>query len=413
MSLGSLLPNLKRRFRNDYQFYFRVAPIFGAYRNANMALARLLHGIDGNMVVFSSFDGRSYNDNPRYISEALHELRPQTKIVWLFKDVNAARAKYDIPDYVLALNNIAREGVSALARARVAVDNFNKRFYLNFPARGQVYVQTWHGDRAFKKVGYDDPARHNYMLEEKCTLGVTGSDYGDMQFRSAFHYKGELMKVGYPRNDILVRDDPAERAAVRARLGVEDGARLLLYAPTYRDSESPQNTEHWKHRAHMDLSRALDALERATGERWRCLMRGHYMMTLDAPGGSPDARLIPASDYPEMAELLLAADALLTDYSSCAGDFALRRKPIYLYQDDLEDYVNNNRRLYFDMKDSPYWVASTPEELDRLIEATTPERARENCDAILKFYGAAETGHAARSVAEYIASRLDAGKEGK
>ena len=58
------------------------------------------------------------------------------------------------------------------------------------------------------------------------------------------------------------------------------------------------------------------------------------------------------------------------------------------------------------MKDSPYWVASTPEELDKLIEVCTPERARENCDAILRFYGEAETGHAAQSIAEYIIGQL-------
>ena len=108
-----------------------------------------------------------------------------------------------------------------------------------------------------------------------------------------------------------------------------------------------------------------------------------------------------------MAELLLVADALITDYSSCAGDYALCRRPIFLYQDDLEDYKNNSRQLYFDMKYSPYWVASTPEELDALIEACTPERARENCDAILRFYGEAETGHAAQSIAEYIVKQLE------
>ena len=73
---------------------------------------------------------------------------------------------------------------------------------------------------------------------------------------------------------------------------------------------------------------------------------------------------------------------------------------------DLEDYRTKNRDLYFNMEDSPYWVASTPEEMDRIIEASTPERARENCDAILRFYGEAETGHAAQSIAEYILSLI-------
>ncbi|MGN1005120.1 MAG: CDP-glycerol glycerophosphotransferase family protein, partial [Aristaeellaceae bacterium] len=211
---------IKGYFKQNRMFYLFVAPLFGTYRNHIMARARRKRGIDGNLVVFSSFDFRSYNDNPRYISEKLHELRPETDIVWLFRDSAAARKKFDIPPYVRALNSIDRDGVEAQACARVTVDNFNKRFYLKFPAGGQIYIQTWHGDRAFKKVGYDNPhqyTRFNRMLEEKCTLGVTGSDYGDMQFRSAFHYKGELLKVGYPRNDILLRDDPAEGRAIREK----------------------------------------------------------------------------------------------------------------------------------------------------------------------------------------------------
>ena len=400
--MQTFLAQLKHRLRPYRKLYLVLGWVFGLYRNCIMQCARLFRGLDDNLVVFSAFDYKSYNDNPRYISEKLHELRPETKIAWLLKDPEAARRKFNIPDYVQCYNSIQRRGVSAMARARVVVDNYAKRFYLKFPGKGQIYIQTWHGDRAFKKVGFDFEGQHLRMLEEHCTLGVTGSDYGDRQFRSAFHYKGELMKVGYPRNDILIRNDPAEKAAVRARLGLDESVRILLYAPTFRDVEQ---RAHSAQKMRLDLHHVLDTLERATGETWKCLLRAHYL-SYGIPLKDETGRILPASDYPEMAELLLVADALITDYSSCAGDYALCRRPIFLYQDDLEDYKNNSRQLYFDMKDSPYWVASTPEELDGLIEACTPERARENCDAILRFYGEVETGHAAQSIAEYIIDQL-------
>ena len=393
---------LKNWAKRSRKFYLAVGPLFAMYRNAIMRLSRFFGGTDHNMVVFSSFDYRSYNDNPRYISEALHELRPETDIVWLFKDVAYAYKTYDIPDYVKAYQGISNKGVAAMARARVVVDNFNKRFFLAFPGKKQIYIQTWHGDRAFKKVGFDNPGQYTKMLEEHATLGVTGSDYGDMQFRSAFHYKGELLKVGYPRNDILIADDPAQKAAIRRRLGIADETCLLMYAPTFRDTDLSNRT---KQKVNLDLFHVLSQLEKTTGREWKCLVRAHYM-SWGIPTDDGSGRLIPVSDYPEMAELLLISDALLTDYSSCAGDYALCRRPIYLYQDDIEDYKNNNRALYFDMKDSPYWVASTPEELDALIANTTPEAAKQNCDDILRFYGEAETGHAARSVAEYIVKHL-------
>jgi len=397
------LARLKHALRPYRKLYLVLGWFFGLYRNTIMQLARLLRGTDDNMVVFSAFNYYSYNDNPRYISEKLHELRPEIKIVWLFKDVAEARAKYNIPDYVDCRDSISRSGVSAMARARVVVDNYAKRFYLKFPAKDQIYIQTWHGDRAFKKVGFDFKGQHLRMLEEHASLGITGSDYGDRQFRSAFRYKGEIMKVGYPRNDILIRNDPAESAAIRKRLGLGADVQILLYAPTFRDVDQ---RAHAGQKVSLDLHHVLDTLEKTTGREWKCLVRAHYLSYgLNMKDNS--GRLIPASDYPEMAELLLVSDALITDYSSCAGDYALLRRPIFLYQDDLEDYKTKSRELYFDMKDSPYWVASTPEEMDRIIEASTPERAKENCDEILRFYGEAETGHAAESIANYIIEKLD------
>ena len=399
MKIVKYLKNLPKKNR---KLYLALGPIFALYRNTIIRAARTFGGTDQNMVVFSSFDYRGYNDNPRYISEALHELRPETDIVWLFRDPEQARKTYDLPPYVRTYRAIANDGVAAMARARVVVDNFNKRFFLAFPGKKQVYIQTWHGDRAFKKVGFDNGSEYNRMVEEFATLCVAGSDYGERQFRSAFHYKGEIMKLGYPRNDILIRNDAAEKKAIREKLGVDENTGLLLYAPTFRDTELHSAKTQ---RMPLDLYHVLDKLEAATGRKWKCLVRAHYLsygIVLDDGTG----RMVMVSDYPEMAELMLVSDALLTDYSSCAGDFALCRRPIYLYQDDIEDYKSNSRALYFDMKDSPYWVASTPEELDKLIEETTPEGAKQNCDDILHFYGECETGHAARSVAEYIVTKL-------
>ena len=402
MSIHTLLTPLKRKLRGNRNFYLRIAPLFGTYRNLRMGCARLLRGYDDNMVVFSAFDNRSYNDSPRYISEALHAARPETDIVWLFKDAAKARAAYDLPDYVRTLDSISAKGVSALARARVVVDNFNKRFYLNFPGKGQIYVQTWHGDRPFKKIGYDDSARHKKMIEEHATLVLVGSDFGEKTICSAFHYKGEVQKLGMPRNDLLVQNDPALRAEIRARLGIQENERALIYAPTFRDTAI--NAKQ-KQRVPLDLGHVLDTLERSTGTPWKCLYRAHYMSN-GFPEGMDSQKLIPASDYPEMAELLLAADALLTDYSSCASDFVLTRRPIYLYQDDVDEYVSRDRALYLPMSDYDYWIAHTPEELDHLIEQTTPERAAENCDKIIAFYGMAETGRSTEATVDYIISKL-------
>ena len=395
-----LLP-LKRKLRKNRGVRVFLSRIYGLYWNIPMGVARLFRGIDPNLVTFSAFEGLSYCDSPRCISEALHAARPETRIAWLFENVEDARAKYDIPDYVRVCDANRLSGMAALARARVIVDNTRKHFYINVPGRKQEYIQTWHGDRPFKVIGYDNPF-NIIMLEEKCTLVLSGSDFGERILRSAFHYKGEVMNLGCPRNDMLVRNDPAERAKVRAGLGLDEDCGALLYAPTFRDVERRASQSH---RARMDLQHTLDVLERTTGKKWKCLVRAHYLSFGISAEDASD-RLLPVSDYPEMAELMIASDALLTDYSSLASDFVLLKRPIYLYQDDVEEYENKNRGFYLPMSDYDYWIAHTPEELDALIERTTPERTAENCEKLIDFYGMHETGRSTEAAVKYIVSKL-------
>ncbi len=173
-----------------------------------------------------------------------------------------------------------------------------------------------------------------------------------------------------------------------------------MYAPTYRDMRMWQRQD-----AVLDVPRTLDHLERTTGERWRCLYRAHYMNT-ELVMGTDDARLMDVSGYPEMTELLLITDMLITDYSSCGGDFALLRRPVFLYHADAEEYLRECRSFYFDIEKSPFLVAHSPQELERLIDETDAQRARENCEALDRFFGTTETGHAADAVCDYIIARL-------
>ena len=112
--------------------------------------------------------------------------------------------------------------------------------------------------------------------------------------------------------------------------------------------------------------------------------------------------MLDMTGYEDMADLLLISDALITDYSSAAMDFCLLNRPIFLYQDDLEDYTHNDRGLHFSMEDSPFLVAKNQRELTELIEKTGPEQAAENCRAIEAFFGFHETGRATEKVCEKI-----------
>ena len=365
------------------------------------ACCRLTKGINRNKVLFVSFGGKSYSDNPKRISEELHRLSPQTEIVWMFDDPEAKKGT--VPPYVRVVNAKSRfMSYKEMATCAVMVNNFS--FVRIRKSKKQMFIQTWHGDRAFKKVLYDSPfASKEYFVSESlpgyCDLAIAGSDYGESQYRTAFRYTGEVLKVGTPRDDVLVRNSNHDIERIRNELGVPGETKLLLYAPTLRrknsDDGSLQNIQD------IDIERTLDALDEKYACKWMCLMRAHPAVR-NLGGYQQSPRIKDVAKYEDMADLLLVADMLVTDYSSCAGDYALLDRPLVLFQSDIEEYLEKDRSFYFNIEDSPYFTAKSQRELEELIHSFEPEMIKTNCREILSFYGTNETGEASHAVVERI-----------
>ena len=365
-----------------------------------MFLANKLFGVNKRKVVFISFGGKSYSDNPRAISEKLHELHPEFEIVWLFNKPAEKRAL--VPGYVRCVAFDSRAALKELATAKFWVDNATKA-RSTYKSKKQVYIQTWHGDRGFKKVLYDSPfvTNDDLLIEnEICDLYVAGSDSGERKARTAFRYSGEVMKYGCPRNDLLVENDRDKARAVRSQLQLEGKTRILLYAPTLRRAAS--KGRGLQPLGEIDLLATLQALENKTGEPWICLVRAHSSVLglAGIPGSS--AQIVDVTSYEDMGDLLLISDFLITDYSASAGDFALLNRPVILFQADREDYIKKDRSFYFDLDESPFMIAKNQDDLVSLIAGLDMAGVPRNCKEILDFYGAVETGRASEKVVEYI-----------
>lgn len=379
----------------------KLRPLKRLYRRGMVWVFRHRYGVDREKAVFMSFQGRSYNDNPRFISERLHERYPQAKIVWLMMEESMPQARELVPDYVKLVHCVSKQAYYELATARIWVDNFTKSNLLRHKKGQQFYIQTWHGDRPVKKICYDEPmwAKKPYRIEERADRVLTGSTFGEKLYRTAFHYHGEYIAEGAPRNDMLVRNDPEEIRRMRQALGIPEGVKLLLYAPTYRE-----NTAVVPKRAQMDLMRTLDCLEKKTGDKWLCLFRAHYKsqgIDLEAVKD----RLVDVSRYREMADLLLAADMVLTDYSTAATDFILSNRPALFFIADWEEYIST-REVYYDVHDAPFLLAEDQSALEALIEGLTEEKILKNCQDIRQYFGIYETGHATDAVCDYIIERM-------
>lgn len=354
-----------------------------------------------NRAVFVSFAGTSYSDNPKPLSEKLHEISPDTEIVWLFK--NPAEKRDVVPEYVkcVAIND-KFEVMKLMATSRCIVNNCALTGFKK--SKKQFLVQLWHGDRSFKKILYDSSfIDDEFFLMESvngfCNLAVSGSDYGDMQYRSAFKYNGEILTVGTPRDDVLLNYTEDMVDSIKKSLGIAADKKIVLYAPTLRRKNASDRTLQTKQE--IDFERTLKKLEELSSDNWVLLVRAHPSVS-GIGGFEENENIKEVSWYEDMADLLLVSDLLITDYSSSAGDYALLKRPIVLFQSDYNEYVEKDRGFYFEMETSPYFIVKNQEELEYVLSNMTPEVVEKNCEEILKFYGTNETGKSSEAVAKRI-----------
>ncbi len=372
--------------------------------NSYVSACRIFFGMK-NRAVFVSFSGTSYSDNSKPLSEKLHELSPETEIVWLFK--NPEEKKTVVPEYVkcVAIDD-KYEVMKLMATSKCIVNNCALMGFKK--SKKQFLIQLWHGDRSFKKILYDSSfVGDDFFLAESvdgfCDLAVSGSDYGDMQYRSAFKYNGEILTVGTPRDDVLLNYTEGMVKNIKKSLNISEDKKIALYAPTLRRKNASDKTPQPKQ--DIDLEKTLNKLGELTGDEWVFLVRSHPSVA-GIGGVVENENLMEVSSYEDMADLLLVSDILITDFSSSAGDYALLHRPIVLFQSDYDEYVEKDRGFYFDMKDSPYYIAKNQEELEQILTDMTPEAVTKNCDDILKFYGTTETGISSEVIAKRMIDHM-------
>ncbi|MFF0571114.1 CDP-glycerol glycerophosphotransferase family protein [Streptomyces sp. NPDC004041] len=296
-------------------------------------------------VLYSSFDGRQFSDSPRAIHRELAARKQDIEHLWVVRDQQAA-----VPDGVRPVALHSAEWYQALARSHWIVTNTHLPEWFE-RAEGQCVVQTWHGT-PLKRIGRDlagtphADAAYMASMERRSaqwSVLVSPNSFSTPVLRRAFGYGGEVLECGYPRNDLLYASDRSKvAAAVRERLAIPEGRRVILYAPTWRE-DRPRAGGRYAPDLHLDLDHARDVL----GDDHVLLVRRHYLV-----GGSvPDTDFVrDVSRHPDAAELLLVGDVLVTDYSSIMFDFAQTGRPMLFHTHDLAHYRDTLRGFCFDFE---------------------------------------------------------------
>ncbi|RZT62474.1 CDP-glycerol glycerophosphotransferase (TagB/SpsB family) [Microcella alkaliphila] len=290
-----------------------------------------------NAVMFESFYSQSAACNPLAIDRELAARRPDVPRYWSVVDRSVA-----VPDGAIAVVEGSDEWwrVRAAARLIVVNDWMRKRWK---PRPHQRVLQTWHGTM-LKRLALD---RDGVGLRTRLAVRresrrwdvlLAQNDYAAEIFRRAYAFTGPLWVEGYPRDDVLVSDD---REAIRRRIGLRPGQRAVLYAPTWRD-DADDIVDY------LDLPSIAPALDGTIGIDHVVLVRGHSR-TLRGGADRRAPGLIDVTTYPDMSELLVAADVIVTDYSSIMFDAITTEAPLVLFTPDLEKYREQLRGFYFDV----------------------------------------------------------------
>ena len=319
---------------------------------------------DENLVLISSFMGSNFNDSPRAIYDEVTSdpKYSNLRFVWAFehpeKFPQLQTVKIDTPKYF----------VTAL-RAKYWITNTNIERGLSFKKKKTVYLNTWHGI-ALKKIGNDCPGRKDYNFNSVNYLCVSGK-HDENVFRSAFNAKEEsYLRCGMPRNDRLWRADEIERSAMKEKLGIDARKRVILYAPTWRDSVNGGRSYEIK--PPIDF----DKWKQSLGGEYVVLFRAHHITT-KVLNVCFDDFIRDVSSYPDVNDLMIASDLLITDYSAIAFDYSILCKPILCYAYDYDTYLAE-RGTYFDMDEKyPNKSCKIEDELLRKIASLDYTNERE------------------------------------
>lgn len=358
-----------------------------------------------NWICFESFLGKQYADSCKYIYEyLLKNYKKDYKFIWIINDDSVK-----IPGNPTRVHRFSLKYFYYMTRSKYWVNNMRQPKW--YPKRkGNVFLETWHGT-PLKKLVFDMEDVYSasptykaevYSQSRKWDYLVSDNPFSTEVFQSCFMFpKERILEYGYPRNDLMHHPHKDKIAArIRKKVGVPEGKKTILYAPTWRDDEY-YGKGQYKFKLQLDLRR----LREEFGDEYVILLRTHYFIadSLDVTGVEDFA--INVSKYSDITELYLISDICITDYSSVFFDYANLKRPILFFTYDLEKYRDVLRGFYIDIeKEIPGPLLYTNDEVVDAIR-NIDKIEKQYHDRYEEFYNrfcALDDGHAAKRIVEKV-----------
>jgi len=361
-----------------------------------------------NRIVFESFLGKQYSDNPRAIFEYITDKNLNFDCYWSFdrEHVDKFRKKN-----LKVVKRLTIKWVYYMATSKYWITNSRLPYWIPKFNR-TIYIQTWHGT-PLKKLGVDienvqmpgvdtESYKQQFVHEaQKWDYLISPNAYSTNIFRRAFAFKKNLIESGYPRNDYLIKNNQAETILkLKEIIGLPKEKKVILYAPTWRDNQYYQVGRY-----KFDIQLNLNKLRKELGDDYIILLRLHYLVSENLDLSGFEDFVFDFSNYEDIRELYLISDLLITDYSSVFFDYANLKRPIIFFVYDIEDYRDVIRGFYFNLEElAPGPLVKTNDELITSIKTIDKIKFvyQDKFDNFYKTFCYLEDGNASERVVKEI-----------
>ncbi len=362
-----------------------------------------------NKIFLFSYYGSQYGCNPKYITEYILDNCPTGKfdLVWAFNDLKLNEGLQGIRK----VRTMSLRYFYELCTSKVVITNF-RTTDLFVKRVDQYYIQTWHSSLRLKQIEKDAesslPCHYVEMAKkdsQKCDLLLSGCQYSTEIFQRSFWYNGKIFEHGTPRNDLLFRNDTTIKRKIIDSLKISEDTKFIMYAPTFRRNNNLDVYD-------LDYPKILEKLRTKFGGEWAFLIKLHPHLLSKSGHLIYGENIFDFTTYHDVQELLSVSDALVSDYSSIIFDFALTQRPCFLYVPDFDDYVDNDRKLYFDIRHLPFVSSYDNDDLINKIENFNPEQYRQKLRVFLQSINSFEDGRACERILTHISEICVSEKKG-
>lgn len=385
------------------------------YRYTRYKIRGLGQKVDDHMILFSTFNGKSYSDSPKAIYKYMKENSEYDgyKFIWTFKEPD--KYKYlEENKNTKVIRQGTKEYEKYLSKSKYWIFNYRAADH-QYPKKNQIFLQCWHGT-PLKRLGYDldnpdnvlntkKEIRYKYKTDaKKFKYLLSPSKFATEKFISAWNLKEVnkencVIEEGYPRNDFLINYTDKDIKQIKEKIGIsEANKKIILYAPTWRDNQH-QSGVGYTYKTEVDFN----MLQEELGQDYIILFRAHYLVANEFDFKKYEGFVYDVSKMDDINELYVVSDILMTDYSSVFFDYANLKRPIIYYMYDLDKYKNNMRGFYIDLNELPGNIVKTEKELVNEIKNVSLEFKYD--DKYKKFndkYNYLDDGKASKRVVDHI-----------